>query len=169
MYSVSLPSKNKRDLRWSCLVCTVSVSGPYAPWQRVKADHRAENQLEMQACVALQHFLCQKTGSGCTSIFVKHKASSEHVRCVYLCWYRSATHWLIAQVLFLPSWGRCPPGTYLTVNQETAHSPILLIGCNCWWSWSKRLHGDWSCIEHLKPDFFAWEHQKKPANALKRF
>lgn len=38
---------------------------------------------------------------------------------VYLCWCRSAIHQLTAQVRFLLSLGRCPPGMCLTVNQET--------------------------------------------------
>lgn len=158
--STSLLSKKERSQAKLLPLQRIDVGvRPYAPWQRAQPHHSAENQLEMQGCVALQHFRCQNARSGCTFMFVKHKSSREHGHWSYLCWCRSATHWLIAQVLFPPSWGRGPPGTYLTTNQQTARS------FNCLASWFK----DKSCTEHLKADFFASEHQQKPANTLKSF
>lgn len=52
-----------------------------------------------------------------------YKEASYNPVCVYSVVYlyqcRSAIHWRTAQVLFQVSWGKCPPGMCLTVNQET--------------------------------------------------
>lgn len=122
-YLALLPNKGRAQVKLLALRPVGIRTRPYAQWQRVRADHSAETQLEMQGCVALQHFLCQNAGSGCTLMFVTHKP----VQCVYLCWCRSAIRWLIKPVLFPPSWGRCPPGMYLTVSRETANISILVI------------------------------------------